>query len=770
MFSVTVRDHMMIAHSFRGEVFGPAQRLHGATYVVDATFRRAELDADGIVVDIGRAAEELHAVLAELSYRNLDDEPAFAGHEHHDRGAGPGGRRPARRAGARRRARRRRPGARRARRHAARVARRLGELRAGAVTAAARRRPRRHRRPGPAERRQRLRPPGLPRARRRSAGRCTSTPCPAPGRDPTRRRTPRSPASLGGSPTARSCCSTGWSPRGAARCWCRRRAGCGWSCSCTCRWATAPGTRRPRAERAVLSAAASSSPPARGPGGRLLELYSLPGDRVHVAEPGVDAADLAPGTATGGALLCVAAVTPGKGHDVLRRRARDAGRPALAAALCVGSLDRDPAFVERAAPPGRSSDGLADRVRFAGPRDREPTSTAATPPPTCWCCRRAPRRTGWSSPRRWPAACRSSQPRSAGCPRRWATAPTGARPGLLVPPDDPAALAAALRALARRRRAAARLAPGRARAARVALRLVDHDLRPGGRPRRGGAMTVEDIRVSSGWLALREPADAAARAPELVEQLRRASSGDRPPGDPRPRLRHRVDGPLARAAAARAAALGPARPGRRPAGRRRRRPARPRLPTGPRSPSRRGGPTSPGCSPDDLAGATLITASALLDLLTGDELAGAGRPSAPAPVPVLLTLSVVGRVELHPADPLDARVAAAFDAHQRRTTRRGRLLGPDAVAAAVEASAGCGAEVLVRPSPWRLGAPEADLAAEWFTGWVGAACEQQAELAAESRRLRDADVWRRRGRTARRHRGPRRPAGPARELRSGCSG
>ena len=79
MFSVTVRDHMMVAHSFRGEVFGPAQRLHGATYVVDATFRRAELDADGIVVDIGRAAAELHAVLAELTYRNLDDEPAFAG-------------------------------------------------------------------------------------------------------------------------------------------------------------------------------------------------------------------------------------------------------------------------------------------------------------------------------------------------------------------------------------------------------------------------------------------------------------------------------------------------------------------------------------------------------------------------------------------------------------------------------------------------------------------------------------------------------------------
>jgi 6-pyruvoyl-tetrahydropterin synthase len=79
MFSVTVRDHMMIAHSFHGEVFGPAQRLHGATYIVDATFRRAALNADNIVVDIGRAAAELHAVLGELSYRNLNDEAAFAG-------------------------------------------------------------------------------------------------------------------------------------------------------------------------------------------------------------------------------------------------------------------------------------------------------------------------------------------------------------------------------------------------------------------------------------------------------------------------------------------------------------------------------------------------------------------------------------------------------------------------------------------------------------------------------------------------------------------
>jgi 6-pyruvoyl-tetrahydropterin synthase len=79
MFSVTVRDHVMVAHSFRGEVFGPAQRLHGATFVVDATFRREGLDADNVVVDIGLATEQLHAVLADLNYRNLDDEPDFAG-------------------------------------------------------------------------------------------------------------------------------------------------------------------------------------------------------------------------------------------------------------------------------------------------------------------------------------------------------------------------------------------------------------------------------------------------------------------------------------------------------------------------------------------------------------------------------------------------------------------------------------------------------------------------------------------------------------------
>ena len=79
MYSVTVRGHMMIAHSFKGDVFGPAQSLHGATYIVDVEFRRPSLDADGIVVDIGRASTALQTILESLGYRNLDDEPAFAG-------------------------------------------------------------------------------------------------------------------------------------------------------------------------------------------------------------------------------------------------------------------------------------------------------------------------------------------------------------------------------------------------------------------------------------------------------------------------------------------------------------------------------------------------------------------------------------------------------------------------------------------------------------------------------------------------------------------
>jgi hypothetical protein len=244
-------------------------------------------------------------------------------------------------------------------------------------------------------------------------------------------------------------------------------------------------------------------------------------------------------------------------------------------------------------------------------------------------------------------------------------------------------------------------------------------------------MTVEGTRVSSGWLALREPADAAARAPDLVEHLGRqlAATG------------RQVIHDLGCGTGAMGRWLAPLLPGPqhwvvhdRDADLLVRAAAEPP------------GPAADGAAvtveakrsditrlhPDDLADATLITASALLDLLTEDELARLVTVGAGAGCPLLLTLSVVGQVDVTPADPLDCRVAAAFDAHQRRATDRGRLLGPDAVARAGEELGRLGAEVLVRPSPWRLGALQADLAAEWFAGWVGAACEQQVELAAET--------------------------------------
>jgi hypothetical protein len=134
-------------------------------------------------------------------------------------------------------------------------------------------------------------------------------------------------------------------------------------------------------------------------------------------------------------------------------------------------------------------------------------------------------------------------------------------------------------------------------------------------------------------------------------------------------------------------------------------------------------------APNDLAGACLLTASALLDMFTEADLSRFVATCAAAGCPVLITLSVVGRVELAPADPFDPLVLAAFNAHQRRRTPHGRLLGPDAAAAAVDGFVRRGRDVLVRPSPWRLGAEDCDLAAAWLTGWLDAACEQEPELA-----------------------------------------
>ena len=242
-------------------------------------------------------------------------------------------------------------------------------------------------------------------------------------------------------------------------------------------------------------------------------------------------------------------------------------------------------------------------------------------------------------------------------------------------------------------------------------------------------MSDQVVRVSDDWLTLREPADAAARSRELVEHLGPPSTGRwvihdlgggtgsmgrwLAPVLPGPQrwVGHDRDTELVALAAA--DLPGPAADG-----------AAVTVDTRQSDVTR--------LQPDDLSGATLITASALLDMLTEDELAGLVSACAGAGCPILLALSVVGRVGLTPADPLDRRLAAAFNDHQRRLTQRGRLLGPDAVAAAAEQFGRLGAEVLVRSSPWRLGASHAELAEVWFTGWVHAAFEQLPELSAEA--------------------------------------
>jgi SAM-dependent methyltransferase len=130
----------------------------------------------------------------------------------------------------------------------------------------------------------------------------------------------------------------------------------------------------------------------------------------------------------------------------------------------------------------------------------------------------------------------------------------------------------------------------------------------------------------------------------------------------------------------------------------------------------------------DLAGADLVTTSALLDLLTAREVDGLAVACIGAGCAALFTLSVAGRVELTPADPLDGEIATAFDLHQRRTVHGRRLLGPDAVAVASDSFTRLGARVQVCPSPWRLGPDQAALTAEWLRGWVGAAVEQRPDL------------------------------------------
>jgi hypothetical protein len=228
------------------------------------------------------------------------------------------------------------------------------------------------------------------------------------------------------------------------------------------------------------------------------------------------------------------------------------------------------------------------------------------------------------------------------------------------------------------------------------------------------------------WLALREDADAAARAPELLAPLRS----------------HLFAGGRHRRLVIQDLGCGTGSQGRWLAG---------RLP-GPQhwilydhDPGLLARVRPPGMAMDgalvtaetregdlsglDLTGVSLVTASAVLDLLTFDEMHDLAEACATARCPALFTLSVVGRVELTPADLFDVEIGSAFDAHQRRRVDRGRLLGPDAVVVATEAFERRGMVVWTRPSPWRLGSGQSALTAEWIRGWVGAAVEQRPDLA-----------------------------------------
>ena len=239
-------------------------------------------------------------------------------------------------------------------------------------------------------------------------------------------------------------------------------------------------------------------------------------------------------------------------------------------------------------------------------------------------------------------------------------------------------------------------------------------------------MTTEPARAGRDWLALREPVDAVSRSEELVTLLRARLPTD-----------ELVVHDLGGGTGSTARWLGPRLPGAQRWVLHDRDADLLDVAAGLEAPRSADGRTVVvETRLDDitrlptaaLEGASLVTASALLDMLTVDELGRLVRTCVGAGCPVLLTLTVVGHVELSPQDPLDEAVAAAFDRHQQRTLAHGRLLGPAAAPAAAAALEDAGLEVLTRPSPWLLGARQAALAIAWFGGWLAAAVEQEPQL------------------------------------------
>jgi hypothetical protein len=241
---------------------------------------------------------------------------------------------------------------------------------------------------------------------------------------------------------------------------------------------------------------------------------------------------------------------------------------------------------------------------------------------------------------------------------------------------------------------------------------------------------VTRVRVDPSWLALREPADAAARAGELIDELRRSLPADRPvvihdlacgtgamlrwlaPQLPGPQhwITHDVDADLL--------AVLDAGPGTFAADG-----TVVTLEVSRKDVTRLGS--------DELADAALITGSAVLDLLTADELLRFVHTCAAVQCPVLLTLTVTGAVRFEPAHPLDDAVTTAFNAHQRRTLGDRTLLGPEAAGMVTRMFTDLDREVVTRTSVWRLGAATPELAREWLLGWLAAACEQDPWLARE---------------------------------------